>query len=315
MPISSLVRKTQKLSIDSSSSKTRDKLQGVMRNGITFVPRSLAQLKDMKLNRLERQVLKIDPQRQQANKSFAFVETMMRKEGSSANSVMDYVNDNEPNIEKVIFILMNKSVQQHDSATWGKLSDRAKMDVAQTAFNYLATFFELTADEAKDAKSFCFTGLTPAHLDSMKAHYESDRGHTLREIKENEQSGIHLLVESTNPDYNCISNSLGRRDIFVWDQIKPGDHEDFSLQEFDQFYKAQGYKPVKGPINPDLKNSVIAFARFSANDQLELNHAGRIDDKGFWSSKQGKAGLLVMPSAEADVSETFGYPVRQYIKA
>ena len=78
MPISSLVRKTQKLSIDSSSSKTRDKLQGVMRNGIIFVPRSLAQLKDMKLNRLERQVLKIDPQRQQANKSFAFVETMMK---------------------------------------------------------------------------------------------------------------------------------------------------------------------------------------------------------------------------------------------
>jgi hypothetical protein len=127
-------------------------------------------------------------------------------------------------------------------------------------------------------------------------------------------------LEPATDRYNCIANSLGNKNEWVFPSFKKAD--------FLELYQEQSYLPLGemdyshqpelekvvlygvGPSDPGYQSTIRgAIGRYEYEHGLLITHAARQEPDGLYSSKFGAEELIATSSPDDVAGESYGRPL------
>jgi len=221
------------------------------------------------------------------------------------------LKDHKP---QIAIILTGKIVQHHPARVWDTLTSSERLGITINHFEAVCHYLKLDVSELHRAYELKNIYLGELQLEEYRVALANDRDFTHEWIFQKETIYPHLLVSPQNKTFNCIAESLNDQTQWIWEAIGDADKEYFELCEFDEYYRQQGYSLRSGTMDMNLPNSIILFGN-NWSGIYQLNHAGRIDEHGFYRSKLGIGGTVLWPTPIADASTVYGQPLFQYVKS
>ena len=112
-------------------------------------------------------------------------------------------------------------------------------------------------------------------------------------------------------DFNCIANSVGRRNQFIFPEP--------TMEKQDSFYKGYGFVPYRGLITPEMLQpqegveKVLVYA--SREEPTKPRHAAVQDADGLWNHKLGQGPHIRFLNPYDMNGADAGIPMRLYVRA
>ncbi len=209
-------------------------------------------------------------------------------------------------------LLTGRIVQHLNPKVWDTFTSSEKLQITAEHLESMCHYLNMDAAELHKTNELKSLYLGESQLESYRQALTSDNGFTHKWLFEKDEIHPHLLIQPQNPVFNAIADSIGDDARWIWGEIGDAHKEHFELFEFDQFYEKQGYIQRSGSMDLTVE-SIILFGH-KKNGIYQLKHAGKINEHGFYQSKQHTGGTLLWPAPIADACEEFGEPLLQYVR-
>ena len=144
---------------------------------------------------------------------------------------------------KLVLLLTGQILQHEKQALWQSLSQSEKSNKKYELLEMLSHYCQLSSEQYRKLDEYSGRYLTLAQIEAYRKTLLKDKSFTRDWIFDKEQLSPHILIKPQSHQFNCIAESLGIDEEWLWDEIANSPREHFSLAEIEAFYGQYGYRP------------------------------------------------------------------------